>query len=111
MVQWALYDIYIYIYIYTLKTYESRLKSSYDDVISVVDNVFWLMGFKHSNTKERNVWTMRGIMLKNKPYGHIPWEFLGQSMNFLTLEYQHTHTYIYIYIYNLCVCACIYTGC
>ena len=54
--------------------YNGGLKSSYDDVISPVENFFWRMGSKHCNTTTgRSMWTTRGTILKNKTsFDHIP---------------------------------------
>ena len=37
-----------------------RLKNSYDDDISIVDDFLWPMRSKHCNTNGRSVWTARG---------------------------------------------------
>ena len=62
----------------SLAIYKGGLKSSYDGIISVVDD-FWLMESMYCNSDERNVWTTKKIVLKNKP--HLV-TCLGQSINF-----------------------------
>ena len=48
--------------------YEGGLKMSYDDVISAVDHFFLPMVSKHCNTDVRSVQTIKGTLLKDKPY-------------------------------------------
>ena len=45
-----------------------RLKSSSNNVITIVDNIFWPMRSKHGNTDGRRVRTAKGTMFKNKPH-------------------------------------------
>ena len=53
--------------------YNDEMKSSYDDVISVVND----FGYKHGNTDGRGVLTAKGTMLKNEPHLVIFHEYLG----------------------------------
>ena len=55
---------------------------------------FLPMGSKHCNIDKRNVWTARGTVEKLTSFGHIPWEYFGQPINFSA----DPHIYIYIYI-------------
>ena len=47
--------------------YEGGLKSSYDHVISAVDDFVLPMGSKYCNTNKK-MWTARGTMSKNEPH-------------------------------------------
>ena len=60
------FPVTIYIYI----------QSSYDDVISTIDDFFTIES-KYCNTEGRSVWTARGTMLKNKPHFFV---FYGSIM-------------------------------
>ena len=70
--------------------------------------IFWPMAYKHWNMDTRSVWTKKGNMVKNKPrFGHIPWEYLGQPMNFLADLRIYIDVYMYMYI---CVCIALSKG-
>ena len=65
----------------TLTKYKGGLKSSYDIIMS--DDIFRPMRSKHFNTNKTSMCTARGTILKKKnSFGDIPWEYLGQPMNF-----------------------------
>ena len=54
--------------------YEDEMKSSYDGIISAVDDFFWPLGSKHCNIDGRSVWTAREetIVEKLTTFGLIP---------------------------------------
>ena len=45
---------------------DGGLKSSYDDIISAVDDIFLPMGSKHRSTNERSVGTEKRTSLENQ---------------------------------------------
>ena len=77
-------SLYIYIYIHV-----GGLKSLYDYDISAVD-FFWPEGFKYGNTKVGG--PQGNYVEKSTLFGHIPWDYLGHSMNFSV---------------DPCVCVCV----
>ena len=62
-----------------LKVY--RLKSSYDDFISVVDN-FFDQRDPSTATPAEDVCGLKEGLFKKNLFGHISYEYLGQPMNF-----------------------------
>ena len=64
-------SIYLSIYLFFsfLSIYKGALKSSYDDVISAMDDLFFLpMALKHWNTNGRIVWTVKETILRYDSY-------------------------------------------
>ena len=81
--------IYIYIYIYT------RV-GSYDEIIPVVDD------FLTNGIHALQYWWQKCMnheedyIEKSTLFGHIPWEYLGQPVNFSVNSciYSYTHEYV-----------------
>ena len=102
---WSFQTTHVYyhsLHIYKHK-YEDGLKSSYDDVISTVDNIFnqW---DSNTATYEKSVWTTKGTMLKNKPHLATFWDSILVSLwtTFQpTLIISNNYVPIYTYWYLL----------
>ena len=77
-----------------------RLKNSYENVRSTLDDFFWPIGSKHCNTNERNMWTARWIISKSKPNLIDPFNVNIFQLVLVSVSLSLSlYIYIYIYIY------------
>ena len=92
---WLMSQLYIYLYIYV----REKLKSSYDDVISGIDDIltYGIQTLQH--------WWKECV--NHKPDLVIFYENTLVRLNFSADPHVHIHTSKHIYIYSFHMCTCI----